>query len=149
MFCPLVKIEIKKDTCGVLCIYKGVGNKCFHKELTADDIAAERIAEIKGMKPYVVKDKITSSKHRIRLGLLISSYIEYIVDNKFQVVNKHEDTTYESVLVDILELPKEFYSAFLNESIFAKWKARQKIEIDLSDFLQILFTLKKETPNEH
>jgi hypothetical protein len=141
----MVRVEIKSQVCPVSsCIYISPSGKCRHKELSEESVDAEKIAEIKELKPYIVKAKITAARERIKIGILSQHFADYIKDNKLQSVNKVEDTNYDSVLLDVLRLPKEYHNTFLDIKTFNSWKLRQKIEISMSDVLNTLLTLQKD-----
>ena len=145
MFCKIVRVEMKTQVCPVSsCIYISPCGKCKHKELTEENVSPETIAEIKGIKPYLVKTKITEARERIKIGIVSKKFADFIKDNKLQSVNKVEDTNYQGVLLDVLSLPKEYHHTFLDNAVFNSWKLRQKIEINMSDVLNTLLTLQKD-----
>ncbi len=143
MYCFLEEVEMRTTKCPAnSCIYKGMDGECLgnSRELYPDEIQ-----KIKGGTLRVVKEKVAVAKERITLGVLIYSYLEYIKDTyqKFQSVNRLENTKLASVLQTQFGLDERLHRVFWDSKVFNKWKPESARKITIQDIETLLNSLIK------
>lgn len=143
MFCPIESIEMKVETCPARsCIYKGVGGKCCHENLTSDGVGVLEIAEARGEKPYKVKSSAASGKQAITIGVTVSRYADFIRESfptsGVQTVNTEQDTHVNRVLENTFSLHPNQHQYFWDSERFDSWKTRLGLSITLQEVRQAL-----------
>ena len=87
MFCYLERVELKTQLCPAKsCIYQNQVKQCAYKELTSDTdesgreilVTPQTVAAIVGIPLYKVKSEMTRGKLRVKVGLAILKYTEYL-----------------------------------------------------------------------
>lgn len=87
MFCYIEQVEIRSPTCPAKkCIYKNAALQCGYVDLTPDldqgqaeiAVTAVQIAKTKGQKLYKVKSDQADARERIRIGVALLKYVEFI-----------------------------------------------------------------------
>lgn len=87
MFCYLESVELTTQLCPAKsCVYQNQVKQCAYKELTSDTDEAGKeipvtphvVANLKGLKLYKVKEEMTRGKLRVKVGLAVLRYSEYL-----------------------------------------------------------------------
>lgn len=143
MFCPVESVEMSVDQCPARsCMYKGVGGKCCHAELTSDTVTVVDVAEARGEKLYKVKSAAASSKQAITMGVTIGQYAEFIRASfprqEAQTVNVEQDTHINRVLENTFNLHPHQHQYFWDSKRFEEWVKRAGLSITLKDVRQSL-----------
>lgn len=143
MFCPLESVELSIDQCPAKqCIYKGLGGKCCHAELTSENVSVIDIAEARGEKLYKVKSSAASGKQAITMGVTIGRYAEFISASfprqEAQTVNVEQDTHINRVLENTFNLHPHQHHHFWDSERFEAWAQRAGLSITLKDVRQSL-----------
>lgn len=143
MFCPIESLEMSAEQCPAKsCIYRGVGGKCCHAELTADSVTVIDVAEARGEKLYKVKSAAASGKQAITLGVTIGRYADFIKASfphqETQTVNREQDTHINRVLENTFSLHPHQHQYFWDSERFEAWKTRAGLAVTLQEVRQAL-----------
>lgn len=144
MFCPIVKIELKVDSCPTeRCIYKGVGGRCNYERLTSDTVDVAAIAEVRQQKTYLVKSAANSAKQQVKLGMIVMKYANFVRESHpdtgtHPVNNKGEDSHVSRVLRITFRLSTTQQEKFWDAERFKEWTARANLTVTLQDIRQAL-----------
>lgn len=149
MFCPLARLELKINHCPAhKCIYQSSAKTCEFDALTAEDITAQTIAEIKSVKTYKVKQEANNGRDSILKGVAILQYSNFIRDSfpnvaedssgaSAQTVNGAEDRISE-VLESVFGLSQYQQQKFWDEERYSVWAKRSQVVYSIKDLRDAL-----------
>lgn len=153
MFCALEQIELTVSTCPAKkCMYKTATGDCGFSQLTEDNITPAAIAIIKGQKPYKVKSAIKSSVSKIKIGLAIDRYSDFVrssfparrpvpVAEEAEVVNEI-DSHVRKVLRRVFGLADNQQKEFWSQERYEAWALRTGTAFQLTDIRESLADIK-------
>jgi hypothetical protein len=124
------------------CIYKSSIGSCEYEKLTADDVSALEIAEVRNVKAYKIKAEAIEAKSKINLGLIAMRYSEFIQDSfpglgVTHTVNGDEDQV-GRVLRILFRLSDKQQDKFWEVDRFSAWKQRAGVDVSLSEIRSAL-----------
>lgn len=144
MFCPIVKLDLKVNSCPARdCMYKAAGGGCSYEKLTADEVTLQDVAEAKAVKLYKAKAITAAAKVEIETGIIAMRYAEYVAESypnlsraspplTSQTVNEGKDTT-RNVLKNLFGLSEYQQEKYLCSTRYAAWANRHTINLKFSD----------------
>ncbi len=165
MFCFLEKIELETSTCPVRCMYRGKDKTCEYKVLTPDSdetgsdvhVTAKTVSEVKGIKLYRVKESVSKARLRIKAGLVILRYAEFLKTldtgtgtsilseqkdylkyraRKDEPTSEHEGM--EELLLQEFGLGVDAQQLFFDTKIFKRWAATSNLALEFSEIVSTL-----------
>ncbi len=175
MFCFLEKIELETTECPVKCMYRGKDKRCEYRTLTPDSdeagfdvhVTAKTISEVKGIKLYKVKESVAEAKIRIKTGLTILRYAEFLKTRakpadleeqrefiRYRSERNHEPNEHEGleeILLQEFGLGLEAQQVFFDKKIFQEWADSTEISVSFSaviDALSYVVSLRQTAQNQ-
>lgn len=163
MFCFLEQLELETNTCPVRCMYRGKDKTCQYKALTPDvdeagfdvHVTAKTISEVKGTKLYKVKELVAKARVRIKVGLVIMKYVEFLKTKvNTEMLEEHvaylkyaEDTpsashseheAVEALLLQEFGLGITAQQLFFDKEAFDHWAKEKGIDLDFATVVNTL-----------
>lgn len=161
MFCFLEQLELETDTCPVKCMYRGKAKTCEYKTLTPDvdeagfdvHVTAKTVSDVKGIKLYRVKESVAKARVRIKAGLVIMKYVEFLKTKvNAEVLEEHvaylkyaegnpsagEHEAVESLLLQEFGLGITTQQLFFDRKTFGDWTKEKGIDLDFSTVINTL-----------
>jgi hypothetical protein len=165
VFCFLEKIELETTACPVRCMYRGKDKTCEYKVLTPDSdeagsdihVTAKTVSEVKGIKLYRVKESVSKARLRIKAGLIVLRYAEFLKTlgagiytsilseqkdylrykaRKEEPSNEHEGM--EELLLQEFGLGVEAQQLFFDTKVFKRWATSSNLTLDFSEIISTL-----------
>ena len=164
MFCFLEKIELETNTCPVRCMYRGKDKTCEYRALTPDSdetgsdvhVTAKTVSDVKGIKLYRVKESVAKARLRIKAGLVILRYTEFLKTLDIGTSTLSEQTDYlkykaqrkevlndehegiEELLLQEFGLGVEARQLFFDTKIFKRWASSKSLSLEFSEVISTL-----------
>lgn len=164
MFCFLEEIELETNTCPVRCMYRGKDKACEYKALTPDSdetgsdlhVTAKTVSEVKGIKLYRVKESVAKARLRIKAGLIVLRYTEFLKTLDTRTSTLSEQTDYlrykaqrkevlndehegmEELLLQEFGLGVEAQQLFFDTKIFKRWASSKGLSLEFSEVISTL-----------
>lgn len=165
MFCFLEQIELETNTCPVKCMYRGKDKTCEYKALTPDvdesgfdiHVTAKTVSDVKGIKLYRVKESVAKARVRIKVGLVIMKYVEFLkLKVNAETLEEHiaylkyaegnsstcsissEHEAVEALLLQEFGLGITAQQFFFDKKTFDDWAKDKGIDLDFSTVVNTL-----------
>ncbi len=144
-------------------MYRGKDKICEYRTLTPDSdeagfdvhVTAKTISEVKGIKLYKVKESVSKAKLRIKTGLMILRYAEFLkalssesstlAEQKDYLRYKTERTESSGEYEDLEELLLQEFGLgvdarqlFFDKKTFRLWVESTGVDLDFSDLVNTL-----------
>jgi hypothetical protein len=145
-------------------MYRGKDKTCAYKALTPDSdetgvdvhVTAKTVSEVKDIKLYRVKESVATARLRIKTGLVILRYAEFLKTLDTNTSTLSEQTDYlrykaqrkevlndehegmEELLLQEFGLGVEAQQLFFDTKIFKRWAASKGLSLEFSEIVSTL-----------
>lgn len=144
-------------------MYRGKNKTCEYKALTPDvdeagfdvHVTAKTVSEVKGIKLYRVKESVAKARVRIKVGLVIMKYVEFLKTKaEAETLEEHvaylkyaesapstsrsEHEAVEAILLQEFGLGISAQQLFFDKKTFGDWAKEKGIDLDFSTVVNTL-----------
>jgi len=144
-------------------MYRGKNKTCEYKALTPDvdeagfdvHVTAKTVSDVKGIKLYRVKESVAKARVRIKAGLVIMKYAEFLKANlNTEILEEHiayaryvedkpsspysEHEALEAILLQEFGLGLSAQQMFFDRKTFDGWAKEKSIDLDFSTVINTL-----------
>ncbi len=139
MFCPLKEITIRGEICPVKCMYRRRNGSCGHNDLAFEDgLSEEEIAEVLKVNAEDVKRLGAEGKRRIRVAMVIDSYLGY-ANRGMHEVGKNEHPIFK-----LFNLPRNKLKSVFSRKKYDAWKELSKVDVTFDEIKSLFLSALKE-----
>jgi hypothetical protein len=145
-------------------MYRGKDKTCEYRALTPDSdetgsdvhVTAKTVSDVKGIKLYRVKESVAKARLRIKAGLVILRYTEFLKTLDIGTSTLSEQTDYlkykaqrkevlndehegiEELLLQEFGLGVEARQLFFDTKIFKRWVSSKSLSLEFSEVISTL-----------